>query len=135
MHYNIVLTLAVILGLIFSCGCGSPPYGRVKGRVTCNGKPFEHASLTFSPIPKSSDDKTPGRSSGGGTDSNGEYRLMNSASDDRVVVGKHRVSVAVEYPDRPYPCKGHGEIIVEVRPGDNEINIELSDYSSNQLKK
>jgi hypothetical protein len=119
--------ILALFGVVFAGGCGSR-MAKVKGRVTCNGQPFPNASVTFSPIPTSEADRDPGRAAGGGTDGDGRYVLTTQRQGDGIIVGKHRVTIGVEYPEKPYPCKGHGEIVVEVKPGSNVIDIELSQY-------
>jgi hypothetical protein len=103
--------------------------GRVKGRVTCGGKPFFPATLTFSPVPEKDGALEAGAPAWGVADEDGRYVLTTKRPGDGVTAGKHRVTINVEYPDR-VPCRGYqkAQIVVEVKPGDNEIDLRLDDY-------
>src|SRR5262245_2717618 len=121
--------LLLLIGPTLLTGCGSR-LAPVKGQITCNGKPFFPAAVLFSPMPEKEGDRESGQAASRRTDEQGHYVLTTFKQGDGALIGKHRVTINVEYPDRPYPCKGYDkqEIIFEVKPGNNEINIRLEDY-------
>ena len=53
--------LSIVAGLGFLAGCGRSDMASVTGRVTCNGKPVGAAMIAFNPVPRSGDDKNPGK--------------------------------------------------------------------------
>jgi hypothetical protein len=116
--------LVAATGLSLLPGCGAPTIAPVRGRVTCNGKPVADAALIFSPIPKNENDKESGKAAAGGTDENGYFVLSTYKERDGALIGKHRVSVTVDEGSRKVPCKSK-VLEIEIKPGDNEVNIEL----------
>lgn len=91
----------------------------VKGRVTCYGKPVKEAAITFSPAPRSQDDREPGKPATGFTDAEGNYRELDGA-----LVGQHRVLVTLD-DTNPARCKRSKQLALEVKPGSNTFDIEL----------
>ena len=119
---------AVLAAAALLPGCGSN-MGRVKGRVTCGGKPFYPATLTFFSVPDKDGTLEAGKPAWGVTDEDGRYVLTTDRAGDGVMTGRHRVTINVEYPDR-VPCRGYqkAQIVAEVGPGDNDVDIRLDDY-------
>jgi hypothetical protein len=123
---------AALVGLTvaaLSAGCGGENLGRVTGRVTCHGKPFYPATITFSPVSDQEGALEAGKPAWGVTDESGRFILTTTRQGDGALVGRHRVTINVEYPDR-VPCRGYQkvQIIVEVKEGDNEIDFRLDEY-------
>ena len=131
---------ATLLSLSFvflsACGGGSdtPPLGTVTGVVTLDDKPLADAEVTFQP--------EKGRPSLGKTDSEGNYTLVYTASDNGALIGPHKVLIttAVEaFSDesgggndreaRPgiLPPKYNAQttLTAQVKPGANTIDFPL----------
>jgi hypothetical protein len=106
-------------------GCGRPALAPVKGRVTCRGKPVAEAAVLFSPMPKSEGGTKSGKAAGGGTDADGRFVLTTYDRGDGALIGKHRVSVTVD-DTVSLECRKK-VVVVEVHPGNNDLNIELND--------
>jgi hypothetical protein len=117
--------LVVVVGLLLLPGCGGPSMAPVRGQVTCNGKPVKDAAITFSPVPKSEEDKEPGKPATGFTDGEGNYVLSTYKPLDGALVGQHRVTVSLDDAN-PARCKRSTQILLEVMPGTNELKIELN---------
>jgi hypothetical protein len=117
------LALVALLVLTLLSGCGSARMGRVKGRVTFNGKPVSQAMLTFSPATGDSD-KEPGKPATGISDEEGNYDLSTFRHYDGALVGKHNVSVTLD-DTNPARCARFQELTLEVAPGENKLDIEL----------
>lgn len=116
--------LVAVPTLTLVSGCGPATIAPVKGRVTCNGKPVADAALIFSPVPKNENDKESGKAAAAGTDEDGYFVLSTYKERDGALIGKHRVSVTVDESSRKVACKSK-VLVVEIKPGDNEVNIEL----------
>jgi hypothetical protein len=84
--------LPVLLLLLASCG-GPYKVAPVSGRITLNGNPLDHASLTFQPV--AAEGKIdPGPGSGAFTDAEGRYTLVLVGKETKgAVVGKHKVRI------------------------------------------
>jgi hypothetical protein len=113
---------AVALALV--AGCGQSGLAPVKGRVTFNGKPVGEASVTFSPVPASADDTEPGKPGTGFTAADGTFVLSTYKSCDGALVGKHHVTVSLDETS-PAKCKRLQQFERAVKPGDNQVDIEL----------
>jgi hypothetical protein len=114
-----------LVGLALLSGCGGPPMARVKGKVTCNGKPVAQATITFSPMQRNDTDKHPGKPATAFSDEKGAYELSTFRNYDGALVGKHRVTITLE-DNNPAKCARRKELVLEVGPSDNELNIELN---------
>lgn len=130
---NLLLVAIACLGI----GCGSrgdrPELGYVDGTVSLDGQPLADAMVFFSP-------ETGGRTSVGHTDASGKYRLSYIGSDPGAKIGKHavRITTSQEVADpktgraRHTPEKvpdrynSHSELIKEIEPGTNQVDLELS---------
>lgn len=101
-------------------GCGTP-YSTVKGKVTLDGKPLQHALVGFYP------DK--GRGSHGTTDAEGHYELKYTREKAGVPAGMCIVRITTATPTNPerLPAKYHAdsELKENVLPGDNVFNFML----------
>jgi hypothetical protein len=114
-----------MLTLVAVSGCGEPLIVPVKGRVTCNGKPVEAATLTFSPLGSSPDVKEPGRPATGFTDAGGNFELSTNKEFDGALVGQHSVNIMLD-DTNPARCPRQTNLTLEVKPEDNEFKFELS---------
>src|SRR5262245_18949006 len=114
-----------LTGLLLLPGCGEGTMAPVKGRVLCDGKPVGQASVIFSPVPKSEADKEPGKPATGQTDAEGNYVLSTYKPFDGAHVGEHQVTVTLEVTN-PARCKLSTKVVKEVKPGNNEVDIELT---------
>jgi hypothetical protein len=125
------------------CSGGTPATGKVSGTVTHDGQPVTSGSLTFAPT-----GGTVGKPASGIVKSDGSFTLTTYAPDDGAVVGRHKVvylpgsaeSGQEQEPALPEPGEHDEEEAapevpfsglvpkeaeVEVKAGNNEINIEL----------
>jgi hypothetical protein len=125
---RVLAALAAILALT-ATGCGNhgrPALGQVHGHVTLDGKPLVHVGVIFTPIDAA------GRDATGLTDENGEYVLKYIRDDMGAVVGKNRVKITKQLNHDPdsetVPVKYNRKTTLEreVKPGDNEIDFELT---------
>jgi hypothetical protein len=122
-----------LCGLWMCTGCGGsdhPELGYVTGTVTVGGRPLENAVVTFTP--------SDGRPSKGTTDSSGRFALSYTQNAEGAMIGTHRVRVVKlqtpEEDDLPEGVKSpnalpeaatDGSLMKEVKPGSNDIAIEL----------
>jgi len=120
------LALALIVS---TAGCGAKPdtkaTGQVAGKVTFKGQPVPFGTVTFSPIPKDEKDRQPGKAATGEVGQDGTFRLNTYVEGDGAVVGRHKVSIGSPDPAKRLPGKGPEALVVEVKPGDNPIEIQL----------
>jgi hypothetical protein len=116
----------VCMVLLFG-GCGSSGEHEVaetRGTVPYNGQPVPDVVVSFTPQ-ATGDAEKPGKSASGHTDAQGEFVLSTYEIGDGAVVGKHAVLVSSEDPNKPLPGKSPPDSIVEIKPGANDIKIEL----------
>jgi hypothetical protein len=125
MSVRRVCFLMALLAPALLCGCGGPKMARVKGCVTCNGKPVSQAAITFNPIPENESEKEPGKPGTGFTDDQGIYDLSTYRHYDGAIVGKHRVTVVLD-DTNPARCPRTTELVLEVTTGPNKHDIELN---------
>ncbi|WP_197443793.1 carboxypeptidase-like regulatory domain-containing protein [Maioricimonas rarisocia] len=136
-----LLSAAVAVALVGCTRSDLPTLGDVNGVVTLDGNPLPEAVVNFTPT-------SGGRPSTGTTDENGYYSLLYLEGVDGAIVGEHAVTVEPitteemddydeenpeaggtpppQLPDSAYD----GSIKKEVAEGSNEIDIELSNASS-----
>ena len=122
--------LGLILLLIALGGCGKTSVSDVApvhGRVTLDGQPLPNTSVVF---------QAAGRSlSGGFTDEKGDYELIYKRGVKGAVVGSNQVTILEDTqkthaPQRVPPrYNQNSELQEEVKPGDNEINFDLTTKS------
>lgn len=135
-----ILAIAATLTCV---GCSSqtgdqPALGRVRGRVTMNGKPLAGVDVVFSP--------ESGRPSMATTDSRGRYDLTYVNTTRGAKVGAHRVSISPKEPaadETPAATSSSGtaatkelaipprynarsELKAQVKPGRNWIEFPLT---------
>jgi hypothetical protein len=115
--------LVILAALTLLPGCGSG-LASVSGRVTCKGQPLANAAVVFSPVPNAEGDRESGKAASGSTDADGRYVLTTAGEGSGALVGKHRVVVYPDDTTRP-PCRSK-VLTLEVKPGDNTLDIELS---------
>ena len=114
-----------ILALALVSGCGqSASVAPVHGRLTCNGKPVKEAVVLFSPLGGSENARETGKAASGSTDGDGHFTLTTFKPGDGALVGRHRASVILDNTVR-LPCGNSKVVMLEVKPGDNELNIDM----------
>ncbi len=123
------LALAVSAVLVSGCGGGSGGFAtaKVRGKVTFDGQPVADASVTFTPQKSADGGKTgqTGKSAAGTTDKDGVFVLSTYGQGDGAVVGKHSVTVGSNDADKPLAGKCPPDLVLEVKPGNNDFTIEL----------
>jgi hypothetical protein len=115
-----------ILLLIAVAGCerSGPQVAPVRGRVTLDGEPLADTSIVFE-----AEGMPP---SGGYTDKNGNYELIFKRGVKGAPIGLNRVTILENTqrtlgPQRvPARYNQESELKREVKPGDNEINFDLT---------
>ena len=123
----VVCPLTLMLLLIAASGCGKSSVSDVApvhGRVTLDGQPLPIRALSF---------QVAGRSlSGGFTDDNGNYELIYKRGVKGAIIGTNQVTILEDtqrtnHPQRVPPrYNQNSELQIEVKPGDNEINFDLT---------
>lgn len=123
-----------IASLIFAVGCGGqdPNRGEVSGIVTINGQPAATGAVAFSPV----DGQSP---TSGGKIVDGKYTVQASTGTSRVairvpkIVGQRKLYNTPDSPVQPLmeetlPAEYNDRttLTLEVKPGDNEHNFELT---------
>jgi len=128
--------IAMLLGL---SGCGGPGarVAPVKGKVVFDGKPVKGGSITFRPVASGTESKAGalGKPATGDVGDDGTFVLSTYGKGDGAVVGKHEVlftpflAEVKSYEDKRELPPWHGAMPktkqVEVKPGSNDITIEL----------
>ena len=130
----------ILFALAFLAGCGRAKMGQVFGKITFQGEPVTAGSITFAPQAPE-DQFEAGKSASGVPDDNGEFQLSTFRKDDGALVGPHIVSYQapgppetvdpVVFAQRLERYKKYGKLkmptghVVEVKPGKNEITLEL----------
>ncbi len=81
------------LTTFLACGCGQDPHrtAPVSGTVTLNDKPLVDASVEFFPISKPG--MSPGATSRGATNTQGQFTLTTTEGKPGAIVGQHQVQV------------------------------------------
>jgi hypothetical protein len=126
-------SVLAVLAAGLSAGCGGAKLAPVSGRVTCDGKPLESAAIIFSPIPENENDLEGPKAANGGVN-NGRFEFVSTFKEgDGAFVGRHRVLITLEHPES-CRCLPTNEIILEVKPGQNDFEIELRNYSVKRTK-
>jgi hypothetical protein len=132
-----VACLALLAGLA-GCGKGSGfKVAPVKGKITHQGQPVKGGSITFTPIAGGGDAKggNLGKPSTAQVNDDGTFVLSTYGTNDGAVLGKHRITympifiAPKDYDDKPPPPPYVGLVPspseVEVKPGSNDISLEL----------
>lgn len=120
----------------FLSGCGEN-VARVKGTAAYKGAPVKGGTVIFSPIGAGLE---PGSPATADVKSDGTFRMVTNTGSDGAIVGKHRVSYtppAQELTEEqrknpkyiaplpPYMGLVAKQTEIEIKPGDNTIEIEL----------
>ena len=116
--------MVVTIALVVVPGCAREGLAPVKGRVIFNGKPVKEAQVTFSPVPRSAGDKEPGKAATGFTNADGAFVLSTYKAYDGALIGPHHVTISLD-DTNPARCKRLQQFEREVKPGDNQVEIEL----------
>lgn len=122
------LALAVTLMPLTGCSGGRKAVAPVEGLVTVDGKPASSGYVTFDPIGEGGD-AHPGKSAMGAIGQDGRYQLSTYKQADGAIVGNHRVSVTPVGEDDAAAFQGASlpqDYQVEVKKGENEINLDLT---------
>lgn len=102
------LGVAVCLMIVCSgCGQSGPKLGQVTGTVTLDGQPVPRASITFAPV-------EPGPTSMGGTNKDGQYKLLFNTDRQGAVLGKHNVTIRSLEQDTDEDGKPTGDAPVKI---------------------
>lgn len=118
--------VGLILLVLALAGCdgNDTQMAPVRGRVTLDGQPLPDTSIVF---------QAPGMApSGGYTDKNGDYELIYKRGVKGAPIGLNQVTILENTqrtlgPQRvPARYNQQSELEREVKPGDNEINFELT---------
>lgn len=134
----VVVVVALLAGWT-GCGKGGGSeynVAPVKGKVTYNGEAVKGGNITLQPLAEAGGKAgVTGRPASGSVGDDGTFVLSTYGKDDGAVIGKHQVSYmpvvvgATSYEDKPAPSPYAGLVPktkeVEVKEGENEINIEL----------
>lgn len=131
----------LIAGLLMAAGCSSqpadqPPLGRVRGRVTMDGRPLAGVDVVFAP--------EKGRPSVGTTDQAGRYDLAYINTTKGAKVGRHTVFIRPAEASADASAGGaqagaagakrgripekynkRSELTADVKPGSNTIDFPL----------
>jgi len=134
----LILAVAGVLATAIGCSKGGAAYrtAPVKGKVIYNGQPVTSGGIRLQPIAvPGASESNPGKPAGGEVRSDGTFVLSTYKDGDGAVVGRHKVSYipfskgAETYEDKPEPSPYLGlvpkEQEVEIKPGQNELTIEL----------
>jgi hypothetical protein len=152
MSVRHLLSLVAGLGLLFQLGgCSSydrnmPKLGKVRGKVSYQGKPVSTGRVVFTPVSGKAGDS--GQGASGEIDTNGTYEMTTFNTGDGAILGQHIVTVVVrekqempkpdadshikyEVPKALTPAKystaDKSPLRCTVVEGGTEFNIELKD--------
>jgi hypothetical protein len=135
-----ISALLTMLVVVPAVGCGQRPpeqnVAPVRGKILYNGQPVTSGVIRFRPVEvPGAKQGVLGRPASGEVKNDGTFVLTTYSQGDGAVVGKHEVSYvpvakgAEGYEDKPEQSPYVGlvpkERMVEVKPGSNEITIEL----------
>lgn len=117
-------------------GCGGPSYEMttVDGICNCDGEPMSSGIIVFTPVPEPGSKNTePGKPAAAEIQKDGRFTLSTYGDKDGAIVGKHQIHLRPGDDDddeegakKPVCKKAPETLIVEVKPGKNNVNIELS---------
>lgn len=135
--FSNVLTVLTILPVLGMVGCGQqtgPELAVVTGKITLDGQPLPRVNLRFVP------EQPGGSPSFGGTNDNGQYKLLFTAQRTGAMLGKHQVQIepaepATDENGKPLPgipvvklpkkYRKQGVLTAEVKAGKNNVDFEL----------
>jgi len=128
--------LCLLLFVFAVGGCGGPSYEMttVDGICKCDGEPMSTGIIVLTPVPEPGSKNTePGKPAAAEIQPDGRFTLSTYGDKDGAVVGKHQVHLRPGDDDdeeggkkKPVCTKAPEDLIVEVKPGKNNLNIELS---------
>jgi len=133
---NTFVMMAIVATSLMSFGCGKadgPEVASVLGTVTLDGQPLPGVNIQFAP------EETGGSPSFGGTNADGQYKLLFSQNQKGAMLGKHRVEITPrerktddngkllgeEPVTLPVKYRKPGALTAEVKPGANTIDFRL----------
>lgn len=121
VHILFVLLLSAVTGCNKASNSDLAP---VHGRVTLDGQPLANTSVAF---------QVPGKSlSGGFTDEHGDYEVTYKRGVKGAIIGMNQITILQDMrgSSRPQTVPArynqNSELQRDVKPGDNEINFELT---------
>ncbi|WP_437201134.1 hypothetical protein [Planctomicrobium sp. SH664] len=118
--------IAVLCSLAFQSGCNSGEsftVAPVVGKVLCEGKPVSEGMVQFSPV--ASTGNRPGKTAAAMINSDGTFVLSTYGPADGAVIGTCDVMVGSADPLKPWSKELSRPIRFEVKPGRNEVLIEV----------
>lgn len=115
----LTLTIAAAMS---GCG-GEAGLASVKGRVTYKGQPVTTGEIFFTP------DEPGKRGAKGVIGSDGYYTLGTFGNGDGAYVGKHKVSVISQGPDKPIPPKMKNRMLEEDMQGTGDPLVPKKYFS------
>ncbi len=131
------LSLLGIL-MVFSIGCGrqdGPELATVTGKITLDGQPLPRVNIRFIPQQQG------GSPSFGGTNAEGQYRLLFNHHRAGAMLGTHRVEIEPAEPEQgedgkalpgvqvvklPKKSIPSGGLTAEIKPGRNTVHFDLA---------
>lgn len=127
MRMQLKIGLTVVAGLLCGCGGGSEQLtvAPVSGKVLCNGEPVTEGLVLFSPVNSAEVKNKPGKAGSGDIQPDGTFVITTYASGDGAVIGKVKITAGASDPDHPWKCNLSTPIEFEVKPGKNQVTIEL----------
>lgn len=111
------------------CTGSNNPVAKAGGVVTLDNKPVPDLVVTFTPIPGETQFQgeagMTGKTASGRTDSNGKFTLSTYEIGDGALIGKHKVTVALDGTVTTPPGNVPKDYTLEVKPGGNNFDIQL----------
>jgi len=118
-----------VVALFATTGCGGGvEMAPVRGTVTMDGTPVGNVLVVFQPQAKAGEIEAPTRPSMATTDEQGQYELSTKVEGDGAAVGTHTVSIAAASGEAPPPGRLPQGYSVQVQPGENTIDLELTPH-------
>ena len=108
------------------CNGGDAEMAPVTGTVTMNGQPVTGVFVKFQPNALPGETSAPTRAAMADVDSEGRYELSTNVKGDGAAVGAHTVTVVSVNMNAAPPGNLRPGHKVEVKPGDNVIDLELT---------
>ena len=126
LHSRLVGALALLTISVLGCSGPSNPVATTSGTVTMDGKPLPDLVITFTPVAGSDQKDGPGKSATGNTGADGKFKLSTYEMGDGAIVGKHKVTVFSSGVNPTPPGKLPEDYTLEVKPGSNDFDIQLT---------
>lgn len=127
------ICLSILANSLLGCGGTSYEMTSVEGVCSCNGEPMKNGILVFTPVPAEGSSTTePGKPAAAEIQTDGRFTLSTYGDKDGAIVGKHQVHLRPGDDDdedgakKPVCKKTPEDLIVEVKQGKNNLNIELT---------